>query len=56
MTDYGHPLRFGAFITRTNGQPQVPVRLAQLTERLGDSAAGAGRDPAGRPNQGEQQL
>jgi alkanesulfonate monooxygenase SsuD/methylene tetrahydromethanopterin reductase-like flavin-dependent oxidoreductase (luciferase family) len=35
MTDYGHPLRFGAFITPTNGQPQVPVRLAQLTERLG---------------------
>ncbi|WNM28175.1 LLM class flavin-dependent oxidoreductase [Demequina capsici] len=33
--DYGHPLRFGTFITPTNASPQQPVRLAQLSERLG---------------------
>ena len=35
MTDYGHDLLFGTFITPTNTDPQVPVRLAQLSEQLG---------------------
>ena len=35
MTDYGHELLFGTFITPTNSDPQTPVRLAQLSERLG---------------------
>ena len=35
MTDYGHELLFGTFITPTNSDPQAPVRLAQLSERLG---------------------
>lgn len=35
MTDYGHDLLFGTFITPTNSDPQGPVRLAQLSERLG---------------------
>src|SRR5690606_11947743 len=30
--DYGHDLLFGAFITPTAGDPQVPVALAQLAE------------------------
>ncbi|KHK95559.1 5,10-methylene tetrahydromethanopterin reductase [Microbacterium mangrovi] len=33
--DYGHPLRFGTFITPVNAPPQRPVELARLTERLG---------------------
>jgi len=35
MTDYGHDLAFGTFITPTSGDPQTPVRLAQLTEAVG---------------------
>jgi len=35
MTDYGHDLLFGTFITPTNSDPQAPVRLAQLSEKLG---------------------
>lgn len=35
MTDYGHDLLFGTFITPTNSDPQAPVRLAQLSEQLG---------------------
>lgn len=35
MTDYGHELRFGAFITPQNRQPDIPVALAQLSERAG---------------------
>jgi alkanesulfonate monooxygenase SsuD/methylene tetrahydromethanopterin reductase-like flavin-dependent oxidoreductase (luciferase family) len=35
MTDYGHELQFGTFITPTAADPQAPVRLAQLTERAG---------------------
>ncbi|QDZ15757.1 LLM class flavin-dependent oxidoreductase [Humibacter ginsenosidimutans] len=33
--DYGHPLRFGTFVTPVNGRPQQPVQLAQLSEQLG---------------------
>ena len=35
MPDYGHPLRFGTFITPTAARPEVPVALAQLSEQLG---------------------
>ncbi|MFI6864821.1 LLM class flavin-dependent oxidoreductase [Streptomyces sp. NPDC050421] len=35
MPDYGHPLRFGTFISPTNCPVQRPVELAQLSERLG---------------------
>ncbi len=35
MPDYGHPLRFGTFITPAAAQPQAPVALAQLSEQLG---------------------
>lgn len=35
MTDYGHPIRFGTFITPTNADPQAPVELARLSEQLG---------------------
>jgi alkanesulfonate monooxygenase SsuD/methylene tetrahydromethanopterin reductase-like flavin-dependent oxidoreductase (luciferase family)/hemerythrin-like domain-containing protein len=35
MTDYGHELRFGSFITPTNEQPQHAVTLAQVSERAG---------------------
>ncbi|GAB3456808.1 LLM class flavin-dependent oxidoreductase [Streptomonospora sediminis] len=35
MTDYGHELQFGSFITPTNADPRHPVRLAQLAERSG---------------------
>lgn len=35
MTDYGHDLVFGTFITPTNRDPQEPVRLAQVTEAAG---------------------
>ena len=33
--DYGHPIRFGTFITPGNAQPQRAVELAQLSEELG---------------------
>lgn len=35
MTDYGHDLLFGSFITPTNAQPQVPVELAEVSEDAG---------------------
>lgn len=35
MPDYGHPLKFGSFITPRNDQPQVPVELAVLSEDVG---------------------
>ncbi|MCF4119480.1 LLM class flavin-dependent oxidoreductase [Antribacter sp. KLBMP9083] len=33
--DYGHDLVFGTFITPQNADPQVPVKLAQVTEEAG---------------------
>lgn len=35
MPDYGHPLRFGSFVTPTAAPPQRPVELAVLSEELG---------------------
>src|SRR5262249_20944149 len=35
MPDYGHPLRFGSFITPGNSAASQPVRLAVLSEELG---------------------
>ena len=35
MPDHGHDLEFGTFLTPTNGDPEAPVRLAQLSERVG---------------------
>jgi alkanesulfonate monooxygenase SsuD/methylene tetrahydromethanopterin reductase-like flavin-dependent oxidoreductase (luciferase family) len=35
MPDYGHDLRFGTFLTPANADPDGPVRLAQLSERVG---------------------
>jgi alkanesulfonate monooxygenase SsuD/methylene tetrahydromethanopterin reductase-like flavin-dependent oxidoreductase (luciferase family)/FAD/FMN-containing dehydrogenase len=35
LTDYGHHLEFGAFVTPTNAQPDAPVALAQLAEQAG---------------------
>lgn len=35
MTDYGHDLVFGTFITPQNRRPQDTVALATLTERVG---------------------
>ncbi len=35
MTDYGHELAFGTFITPQNQRPQDVVALAQLTEQAG---------------------
>ncbi len=35
MTDYGHDLEFGTFITPLNRRPQDVVALARLTERAG---------------------
>ncbi|WP_167051211.1 LLM class flavin-dependent oxidoreductase [Salinibacterium sp. ZJ77] len=35
MPDYGHPLRFGTFITPSAVRPDAPVALAQLSEQLG---------------------
>jgi alkanesulfonate monooxygenase SsuD/methylene tetrahydromethanopterin reductase-like flavin-dependent oxidoreductase (luciferase family)/hemerythrin-like domain-containing protein len=35
MSDYGHDLLFGTFLTPTAEQPQLPVALAQLTEQVG---------------------
>jgi alkanesulfonate monooxygenase SsuD/methylene tetrahydromethanopterin reductase-like flavin-dependent oxidoreductase (luciferase family) len=35
MPDYGHPLRFGSFITPLNNRPRHPVDLAMLSEDLG---------------------
>ncbi|WP_127481019.1 LLM class flavin-dependent oxidoreductase [Nocardioides pantholopis] len=35
MPDYGHPLRFGSFVTPAATKPQRPVELALLSEELG---------------------
>ncbi|MFC7491754.1 MULTISPECIES: LLM class flavin-dependent oxidoreductase [unclassified Knoellia] len=35
MPDYGHPLRFGSFITPTATSPRRPVELTLLSEELG---------------------
>jgi alkanesulfonate monooxygenase SsuD/methylene tetrahydromethanopterin reductase-like flavin-dependent oxidoreductase (luciferase family) len=35
MPDYGHPLRFGTFVTPTAASPQRPVELAVASEELG---------------------
>ena len=35
MTDYGHELAFGSFITPSAADPQAPVRLARLSEATG---------------------
>ncbi|MDQ2624080.1 MAG: LLM class flavin-dependent oxidoreductase, partial [Actinomycetota bacterium] len=35
MTDYGHELEFGSFITPSAANPAGVVRLAQATERAG---------------------
>src|SRR5215211_7070140 len=35
MTDYGHALEFGTFITPQNQRPDEVVGLAQATERAG---------------------
>jgi alkanesulfonate monooxygenase SsuD/methylene tetrahydromethanopterin reductase-like flavin-dependent oxidoreductase (luciferase family) len=35
MTDYGHELAFGTFITPQNQSPEEVVALAKLTERVG---------------------
>jgi alkanesulfonate monooxygenase SsuD/methylene tetrahydromethanopterin reductase-like flavin-dependent oxidoreductase (luciferase family) len=35
MADYGHPLRFGTFITPLNNDPEGVVGLAQTTEAAG---------------------
>ena len=35
MTDYGHELQLGTFITPQNADPQTPVALAVLTEEVG---------------------
>jgi len=35
MTDYGHELRFGTFITPTSADPDRVVELAVLSDRLG---------------------
>jgi alkanesulfonate monooxygenase SsuD/methylene tetrahydromethanopterin reductase-like flavin-dependent oxidoreductase (luciferase family) len=35
MSDYGHDLLFGSFITPTNADPQAPVRLAVSSEAAG---------------------
>jgi alkanesulfonate monooxygenase SsuD/methylene tetrahydromethanopterin reductase-like flavin-dependent oxidoreductase (luciferase family) len=35
MTDYGHELRFGTFLTPTSADPGQVVGLAQLSERVG---------------------
>jgi alkanesulfonate monooxygenase SsuD/methylene tetrahydromethanopterin reductase-like flavin-dependent oxidoreductase (luciferase family) len=35
VTDYGHPLEFGTFITPSNADPAATVGLARLSEELG---------------------
>ena len=35
MTDYGHPLMFGSFLTPTGSDPERPIALAQLSEAAG---------------------
>jgi alkanesulfonate monooxygenase SsuD/methylene tetrahydromethanopterin reductase-like flavin-dependent oxidoreductase (luciferase family) len=33
--DYGHPLRFGTFLTPANAEPDAVVARARLSEDLG---------------------
>jgi alkanesulfonate monooxygenase SsuD/methylene tetrahydromethanopterin reductase-like flavin-dependent oxidoreductase (luciferase family) len=35
VSDYGHPLQFGTFISPTNSPAHRPVKMAQHSERLG---------------------
>lgn|SRR6185312_3938113 len=35
MPDYGHPLKFGTFLSPVNKPVEQPVHLAELSERLG---------------------
>jgi hypothetical protein len=35
MTDYGHELLFGSFVTPSASDPAMPVRLAQVSEQVG---------------------
>lgn len=35
MTDFGHELAFGSFLTPTAGHPETVVGLAGLSEQLG---------------------
>ncbi|MGC5051783.1 LLM class flavin-dependent oxidoreductase [Micromonospora sp. DT48] len=35
MSDYGHPLTFGSFLTPGNADPTRPVELAMLSEQVG---------------------
>ena len=35
MTDYGHDLTFGSFITPTNAAPEQVLALAQVSEQAG---------------------
>ena len=35
MTDYGHELSFGSFLTPSQHSPESVVALAQLSEQLG---------------------
>jgi len=35
MTNYGHQLEFGTFITPTNSEPAATVELAKRSEALG---------------------
>ena len=35
MPDYGHPIRFGTFVTPVNAPAERPVELAVLSEQLG---------------------
>ena len=35
MTDYGHDLCFGTFLTPSNAEPEAVVGLAQLSEQVG---------------------
>lgn len=35
MTDYGHDLRFGSFLTPSNSAPERVLALAQLSEQVG---------------------
>ena len=35
MSDFGHELAFGSFLTPAAGEPETVVGLAQLSEQLG---------------------
>ena len=48
MPDYGNDLQFGTFITPIAQQPELPVVLAELTERAGLDQAARGEPWADR--------